>query len=606
VRENAGFRLASSTPTLATMLRAKGFATGAFIGSFALDSRFGLNTGFDVYDERYGQSNVNSGFVMRERRGDVVVAAATDWIGRQKGKWFAWVHLFDPHAPYRPPAPFAEQYNDRRYYGEVAFTDFALAPLLEAARAATGRPTLVVVTGDHGEGLGDHGEMTHGLFAYEATLHVPLILAQLNRKTPAWPAEGPSKAGRVLDAPARHVDILPTILAALGQTAPAGLSGRSLLGRDPGDAVSSYFEALAASLNRGWAPLTGVLTGREKYISLPIPELYDLRSDPGEATNLADRDPARRRVLENRLGQFGPVQPQARQAVDAESRSRLQALGYVTGQAAQKDRYTEDDDPKRLVQLDSLMWKAIELCVENRQREAIPIYRQVISARPTMEVAYAQLAMLFWEIGEPEEAIATLRTALAAGVSSVQLTTKLGTYLAETGKVKEAVPLLQQATSANTEDVDALNALGIALGRSGRTTEAVSAFEQILRLAPSNAMALENLGSIALAGHRWDDARRYFDHALQLDAASAQAHNGLGVVEMEAGNRKAAIEHWEAAVARDPQNFDALYNVATELVNDNRPEAAGPYLERFIRTAPPAFYAPDIARARNMLARIRK
>ncbi len=607
IHDNAGFRLPATVPTLASLLRPHGIATGAFIGSFALDSRFGLNAGFDVYDERYGKAQMNTGFLMPERRGDAVVAAATAWIGRQHGPWFAWAHLFDPHAPYDPPPPFREQYAGRPYYGEVAYTDSTLGRLLDAARES-GRPTLVIVTGDHGEGLGDHGEMTHGLFAYESTLRMPLIVAQIDRSTPPWAGTigqpVPSAGPHVSQVPVRHVDIVPTILDALRLALPKGLPGRSLLEPAVPDAqASSYFEAMSASFNRGWAPITGVLAGREKYLDLPLPERYDLAQDPGEQTNLAGRDGARERALQARLQAFGAVSQPGRQQEDAEAEARLRALGYVSGNAPLKSHYTEDDDPKRLVELDQVLRRAVELYERGRAKEAIPLYRQVIARRPSMEVTYTQLAMLYWDLGEPEAAIATLRQARQAGIDSLELKTKLGTYLAETGWVADALPLLQQAASGRIPDLDALNALGIALARAGRVDEAAASFKRILEMNGANTMALENLGAIALEQGRIDEARTLLGRALDLDPSSPQAHNSMGVVEQKAGNRQAAIDHWKQSVAGDAGNFDALYNLAIELVNDGNLPEARPYLQRFAETAPPSFYARDIARVREILAK---
>lgn len=607
VHDNAGFTLSPRFPTLAAMLGGKGYATGAFVGSFAVDSRFGLNAGFDLYDDKYGKSDMSSGFRMAERRADAVVAAATAWIGQQKGRWFAWVHVFDPHGPYEPPPPFDSQYRDAPYHGEVAFTDAALGPLLDAARDPSGRPTLVVVTGDHGESLGEHGESTHGLFAYEPTLKVPLILAQVSRDTPAFgaaPLRRGEPAGAASDIPARHVDIVPTVLDALTLPRLETLPGLTLLGADAAKASRpSYFESLTTMLNRGWAPLTGVLVDGRKYIELPLPELYELPSDPAEQVNLVERDRERARSLESRLKAFGAGAPGARQAETAEARARLQALGYVSGSAAPKSRYTEDDDPKRLVSLDQLMHQGVELYERKRPREAVEVYRRVIAARPGMEVACTQLAMLQWELGEPAAAISTLKEAMRRGGASVALQATLGTYLAEAGQVDEAIPLLEQATAGASSDVDALNALGIALGRAGRGADAARVFERLLGQNPSNTMALENLGALAAAEGRLADARKYFGRALEQDPSSPQAHNGLGVVEMRDGNRPRAIEHWRQAVAGDPANFDALYNLAIELANDGRSSEARPFLERFVRTAPPAFYAADIARVRRLLSR---
>jgi arylsulfatase A-like enzyme/Flp pilus assembly protein TadD len=613
VHENSGYRLAADIPTLASRLKPHGFATGAFVGAFPVDSRFGLNAGFDMYDDHYPGTSMNSEFKLPERRADAVVQVAIRWIAVQQGRWFAWVHVFDPHSPYTPPPPFDRQYAGQPYLGEVAWTDSALGSLLETVAGLDARPTLVIVTGDHGESLGDHGEETHGLFAYESTLRVPLILAQFGSGTERWPPRtgsgGRAKAGTAMSTPVWHVDVLPTVLDALGIAAPPGLPGRSLL---PGAASAadagraSYFEALSASLNRGWAPLRGVLRGREKYIELPIPELYDLAADPGEQTSLADRQPDVRQALEARLRTFPAGAPGTRRREDPEAVARLRALGYVTGSAPQKSTYTEEDDPKRLVSIDQAIHRGVDVYQRKGPREAVPIYQEIIAKRPTMELAYMHLAMLQWELGEPQAAIATLRSAVRAGAKSDELRAKLGVYLAENGEAGEALPLLEQTAKEEFPDLDALNALGIALGRSGRTKEAIETFNRILRLNPSNAMALENLGAIALSQGRIDEARRAFSLALEADPASAEAHNGLGAVEVKSGNRRAAIEHWKVAVARDRENYDALYNLATELVADGRSAEARPYLERFAQTAPAAFYANDIRQVRDLLKRLER
>jgi arylsulfatase A-like enzyme len=313
LRDNSGYRLPPGSRTAATLLQRAGYATAAFIGAFPLHSRFGLNTGFDRYDDHFGEGAGPADFSMPERPATSVVALAREWLaGRTKDAdkgqagskpWFVWVHVFDPHAPYRPPPPFDVQYASQPYYGEVAATDAALAPLLEDVRASA-KPTLVIVTGDHGEGLGDHGEQAHGIFAYESTLRIPLIVAQLGGSASSRSAasgSGPARKGEVSPVAARHVDILPTILDAIGQPVPADLPGRTLL--PAGERVAGaaprpmYFEAMAGMLDHGWAPLTGVLSGRDKFIDLPIAERFDLSIDPVERTNLAGRAPDRDRVL---------------------------------------------------------------------------------------------------------------------------------------------------------------------------------------------------------------------------------------------------------------------------------------------------------------------
>ena len=257
----------------------------AFVSAFPLDARWGLARGFDVYDDRYGKGTDTGSFQFAERRGTDTVAAALDWWRKQPaGRRFLWVHVFEPHAPYQPPPPFDGEYRDAPYLGEVAAADAALAPLLDEVLSAPRGSAVAFLTGDHGESLGEHGEETHGLFAYDATLHVPLV------------AFGPRLAAGRDARPAGHIDIVPTVLDELGAPADSTLSGRSLLAA-PADGYVLYFEALSASLNRGWAPLTGVLRGGLKYIDLPIRELYDLSTDPAETSNLAPERDADVRAL---------------------------------------------------------------------------------------------------------------------------------------------------------------------------------------------------------------------------------------------------------------------------------------------------------------------
>jgi len=339
LRDNSGYRLPAGSRTAATVLKQGGYATAAFVAGFPLHSRFGLSQGFDVYDDRFGDTRAPADFDMPERPASAVVPLARAWIAERSGAapstrspWFVWLHLFDPHTPYQPPPPFDATYANRPYYGEVAAVDAALAPLVDDLRSST-RPTLVIVTADHGEGLGDHGEPSHGLFAYESTLRVPLIIAQVPplkgapyEKSSAT-LSGSRSQGEVSSVSARHVDILPTILDAVGKAVPAELPGRSLLPAAERAARTprpSYFEAMSGMLNRGWAPLSGIVLDREKFIDLPIPERYDLATDPAEATNLAGRTPAQDRTLSAGLAAFKALAPGQRiaESPDATARRR--------------------------------------------------------------------------------------------------------------------------------------------------------------------------------------------------------------------------------------------------------------------------------------------
>jgi arylsulfatase A-like enzyme/tetratricopeptide (TPR) repeat protein len=597
LRDNSGYRLPAHSRTAATLLKRAGYATGAFVGAFPLHSRFGLNTGFDVYDDRFGETRDPTEFVLPERPASAVVALARDWIRANASRpWFAWVHVFDPHAPYRPPAPFDTQYA-QPYDGEVAATDAALAPLLDDVTASS-RPALVIVTGDHGEALGDHGEQTHGVFAYESTLRIPLILAEVGG------GHAPRAVKEVSGVPVRHVDILPTLLDAIGQAVPSDLPGRTVIPaaeRQGGSPRPSYFEAMNAMLNRGWAPLTGVVVGREKYIDLPIVERYDVGADAGETSNLAGRAPDRDRTLAAALRGFDAPLPGQRRAETPETSAQLQALGYVSGSATLKTRYTEADDPKTLIAIDQEFHRGVDLYVAKRYDEAINTYRGIIARRPDMAIAYRHLAFVAWESGRTFAAIDVLKQAITAGVTGGGIVTQLGTYLAEGGDARAAIDLLKPVATGDAADLDAVNGLGIAYARAGRPEEAQHTFERMLTLDPGNVLALSNLGALDLQRGDLGQARHRFDAAVAADPTSSAAQAGLGAVAMKTGDQETAIAAWKRAVALDATNFDALYNLGTTLAARGSFAEARPYLEQFARTAPSTLYAKDVREVSALL-----
>ncbi|PYR01067.1 MAG: hypothetical protein DMF96_01340 [Acidobacteria bacterium] len=532
--------------------------------------------------------------------------------------WFVWVHLFDPHAPYRPPAPFDAQYAGRPYYGEVAATDAALAPLLDDVRAAN-HPTLIIVTGDHGEGLGDHGEQSHGLFAYESTLRVPLIVAEVGNGTQSaqntqsnsliaslapFGSSGRT-GGEVSPVLARHVDILPTILDAVGQQVPSDLPGRTLLPASERRKRSMprpmYFEAMSAMLNRGWAPLTGVLVDRDKYIDLPLAERYDLTRDPAERVNRFGRDSERDRALAAALGGFNAAAPGSRHTEDPEAVARLRALGYVTGSALAKARYTGADDPKTLVELDRAVHGAVEAFGAGRAADAVQIYQRVIADRPDMAIAYRHLAFIDWQRGDPASAIDVLQRAIKAGVTDPRAVGQLAGYLTETGRLAEGIRLLEPLVKDPNVDLESLNALGIAYAQAGRASDARAIFERVLTINPASSVPLENLGLLALERGDVVAAGAHFALAVEADPRSSRAHAGLGNVALKRGDRKGAIDAWKRAVQLDPRNFDALYNLGAALVREGDMNGARPYLEQFLRTAPPAFHGKDLRDVTRLL-----
>jgi arylsulfatase A-like enzyme/Tfp pilus assembly protein PilF len=588
VRENAGFRLSPHTPTVATRLKARGYVTGAFVSAFVLDSRYGLNHDFDVYDELYRHLDEQLDFNIQQARAEDTVKAALEWFRAQASSGkprFMWVHVYDPHAPYEPPSPYREQYKDDLYLGEVAYADAALAPLLAEVRADPTHP-LLVVTGDHGEARGDHGELTHGLFCYEATLHIPLFI---------W---GPGLVTSGEDTtPARHVDILPTILDAIGEAKPEELHGQSLLSARH-TAGESYFEALSASFNRGWAPLRGLMDGGEKYIDLPIQELYDLPSDPAESKNLAPGTPDALRRLRKHLLEL-PNPTAERGTIGSDEAARLRSLGYLSGSSEKKASYGPADDPKTLIGVDQKIHQVIDLQEQKKFSEAEVIARQIVAENPKMRMGYIHLAVVQQAKGDQKGALKTYEAAVAHDAGGESLDRRRALLLSELGRPNDAVRVLE--VYKESDDPETMNALGIALTDAGRAADALPVFARALEVDPSNSQAYQNTGIALLKLDRSEEARTNLEQALRLGKRHTRAWNALGVAWMNLDQPEKAIQAWERCVELNPDQFDALYNigrVAGRLGDWKKARAA---LERFVANAPRNQYGKDIAEVRSAL-----
>ncbi len=589
VRHNGGFVLSADVPTLATQLHAAGFATAAVVGAFPLDSRFGLGRGFDTYDDDYGAGD--SHFLYSERRGDEVVARASEWWRANRGgRRFLWLHLFDPHAPYDPPEPFASRYAANPYLGEIAAVDAFLKPLLDAFLAGDEEPALIVFTSDHGEALGEHGEATHGLFAYEPTLKVPLVL---------WGAGvAPGVDGRA----ARHVDLLPTFLGALGLATPGSLAGRSLLARAEDHPDLTFFEALSANLDYGWAPLRGVLRGGEKLIALPVPELYDLGADPREERNLFRERPRPARDLARLLPAESSWPPDPG-AISAEDASRLESLGYLGGPTLRKERYTAGDDPKNLVSLDHQVARMMELATRGEAREAIALGREILAERPSMGVVYVHLSTLLIQAGEPEAAIEVMRRAEKERVAGRELKRQLGLTLVQVGRVREALAVLEPLAE-DLADVEAGNHLALALAALGRGAEASALLARLLSADPGQARTHENLSFLAIQDGRFAAARDHARKALDLDSRLASSWNNLAIALYNLGSATEAVAAWQRALQLAPGDLDARLNLGLVQVQLGDKEGARETLTRFLAAAPSPGYDAKRRQARDLLRQL--
>ena len=591
VRTNDGFRLAADVPTVAETVRGRGYATAAFIGGYALEASFGLSRGFDRYDDEFLRS---PGAV--ERPADAVVESALGWIDQHRSQpFFAWLHLFDPHSPYAPPAPFAAAHAAAPYDGEIAYTDAAIGRLFDRlqqldlfARAA------VIVAADHGESLGEHGERTHGTFLYDATVRVPLLVKLPDRTN-----------GRVVDVPVETADLAPTI-GALAGAAFGSVDGRSLLPLIDGAAGDpdrpAYAESYYQSVLLGWSPLRAARTARWKFIEAPRPELYDLRDDPGEQRNrIADHE-----ALAGGLRRTLPAAATAaaRSSIPSgEAAERLRSLGYVSGSTAATPA-TLLVDPKDRVEV----WAAIEDGIDRLARD--PAAAQQAFARALRLDAGNGLAMKYladvsFRAGRLRESRDGYQRAIAAGFRHPDVYVNLASIAEREGRPDDARAALGEAVKMAASDADAWNRLGLLEVRRGRLDDARKAFTSAIAAAPDRAEPYYNLAIVERRAGNEAAARARLQEALARNPRYPEAHYELGTGYLIAKQPERALESYRSALATRPEYAEALFGAARAALDLGRTEEARRDYEAFIRVAPPE-YKPQVNAAREALRKLNR
>ncbi len=530
---NQGFKLEDRFITLAELFKEAGYATGAFVAAFPLDSRFGLDQGFDLYDDNYGVQKPYS-LYFAQRRANEVLDPAMGWISKQSGKWFGWVHLFDPHEPYDPPAPYDQQYPDDPYSGEAAYTDTQLGVLFDYLEDA-GRmsDTIVILTADHGEALGDKGEISHSFFAYNSVIHVPLII-YVPGQEPAAVYENAS-----------HVDIFPTLCDALGMKTPKHVQGESLLPLARGKGRTRtpiYFESMTPHLTAGWAPLRGFIRGDMKFIDLPIKEVYDLKRDMAEESNLAPKSdvPKLEKDLKKLQKNFeGKGVSQSLDDVEEDMIKKMRTLGYISaGKPSTQKKYGPRDDLKNLLPIQIKMLHTITDFREGRHDQALKNLQEIISDRPDYLPAYSHMSNLFYSIGIKEQAVKSLRDGLRANRDSLYLQSRLGLMLVEVQQYDEAIGLLKKCIAKENTNPDYFLYMGVAQQKSGHFDLALTNYQEALKLDKSNALVYNNMGSVHLMYFlRYRDLNEYnqavanFNNALAFNPFLQAAINGKDAAE---------------------------------------------------------------------------
>ena len=509
-----GMAMTAPVPTLATALDSAGFATAAFVSAFPLDRRFGLPRGFDEYDDQLGRGA--DGRPLNERAGAETVRRARAWLdAHRSGRFFLWVHLFEPHAPYGDPAQAASRPAVARYDEEISTADRATGQLLDALGDAQAS-TLVVITADHGEAFGEHGEIGHSIFVYDTTLRVPFLM-----KGPGIPIDRP------IDAPVSLVDLAPTALARLGVTG-FDADGVDLRGLIDGSAAPAdrtiYAESFAPLLDFGWSPLRSVRDARWKYIAAPKAELYDTESDPVEARNLESSDPQRASQLRARVERYGPADAPAG-AVAAEAANRLRSLGYLAG-GPRAPSAGGRPDPKDRIELAS------------------------------------RIAMVTsGEVSGPE-LVTTLEAIVRDDPGNPQAHLRLGYAELERGRCAQAEPHFRTVMQAQMPSADAGLGLADCRMRANDLRGAGQALDAADRAEPGNPVVEANRGLLALAQDDAPRAIRLLQSAVSRDPGFFEARFNLARAFARAGRRAEALEEAETLLGQLPSGAPQRSEVA--------------------------------------------
>jgi arylsulfatase A-like enzyme/Flp pilus assembly protein TadD len=593
VRENGVDTLAATHQTLAALLKSAGYETAAFVGAFVLDHRFGLAQGFDNYDDHIPRDPGASDRLEAERPASAVVDRVLEWLEQRspdpKGPglppptlqsqapslksqapspqppapFFLWIHLYDPHAPYTPPKEFLVP-GRTPYDGEIAYADSQLARVLEALRVrALSDRTIIVVAGDHGEGLGDHGERTHGMLLYDSTLRVPLIIA----------APGQSAATR--DEAVSLADLAPTILRAVGIGPPAAMTGRSLLDPVRPKADVDLYSETEYPRVAGWSPVQALTDGRWKTIRAGTStEVYDVGTDPREEHDVSASQGTIAAAMTPRMEAIhASAAAASARTISPDAQERLRSLGYVASSAQSRPAADAPSPATRIA-----TWNEFEdalSALAGHVPDAQAALRRLAAANPDAPVIQNTYARALKEGGQADAALAVYRQAAKRWPTDAVLLHDLAVAAREAaGTAKgavakalhdEAIRADQAAVALEPDSPATLNGLGLLAIDEGKTHDAIEAFERAAALDSNNASYWANLGNARRAGGDRAGAEQAYRRALEVDARTADAANGLGVLLVEASRPADAAPWFERAIAAAPDLVEARLNLGIAL-----------------------------------------
>ena len=600
VRVNGNTALSMEPLTLAEEFAANGYDTGAFVGAFVLDGRWGLNQGFQHYDDQFDLAKFKKlDLGMVQRPANEVVDAAVKWLDGRKGRpFFAWLHLYDPHMPYAPPEPYRSEYGRGGiaglYDGEIAFMDEQIGRCLAWLDQNDARKrTIIAVIGDHGEGLGEHGEMTHGYFIYDYAVHVPFILSV--------PVEDLN--GRQVTSQVSTIDLYPTLLSASGIEIPRQVQGVPLWpivdGADDGKSLYAYSESMTPSIQYGWSPLLGLRTARYKYIDAPRPEFFDLEKDPGEQNDLHGSEPRIAADFEKRLkdvvaatGANAPAPSHA--DLDNETVERLAALGYIGAPVATKPAAPAKVlvDPKDRLYVHEAISRAGELNNDDQYAESARVLEGVLRDDPANPQARLLLSADYIELKRPEEAKSLLDSLLQEDPQNIRALVTLAGILQDEGKSDEVIRMCRSALDVDQRNTRALALMGRAYMDLHQFQDAMPWLQKAVEVQPKLTQNHLNLAACLVGLKRYDEAMRTLNGLLAEHPKFPLVHYHLALLYEEQGKIPEALVEYRKEIDNNSSSFMARFNLGRLQLRQGDQAGYMEQMRQVIRLAPknPAGY----------------
>ncbi len=589
VRDNGGTLVPAGLETMAEVFKGRGYQTAAFVAAYVLDSRWGLNQGFDTYFDQFDLTRRQGGSPLDvQRPANEVIDAALPWLEQKKAdRFFAWIHLYDPHIPYEPPAPYDKDYADQPYLGEVAFADAQIGRLLSFLETnGLLDHTFIVFAGDHGEALGQHEEKTHGFFVYQETLRVPLIIS-----TPF-----PKLSGKVATRPVRLADVMPTVLDMCGWPSPGQVQGTSLSGefrgKSAGPSEPAYAESYYPRDHFGWSELRSVQDDRFQLIVAPDLELYDLVADPGELTNIAASKPEVVRTMraraEDLFQRYGRNAFQAeKSSLDAAAREKLGALGYL-GSTIDPSRLEGRTlaSPKSKVGIYNKLNEAQVISSGAQAQQAVTTLREIIASEPDIIDAHFALGSIYMSAGLLKEAIPEFQRVLALNPQDTFTALNLGVCRVELGQPDQAEKFILDYLKSGPQDPELYLFLGRVNYNQKKLDQAAAYYEKALALSPTSAITCNWLAAVEMVRGDLDKAEARLRQAIELNPRLATAHYNLGQVLLKKGQGPEAEAAFKTELEVNPAHFQSALLLSMIARRRGKEADEMAYLDKAIRQGP--------------------